>query len=241
MEPSKYSRNPATVLANLVEMPDGTVVTKKGCKIYIPSRYTERGLAEVGMETRTLGLYVMTVEDKYYSVCSVNAVMELSPSSTSKVRVGGDEYYEFVFDAGAVVIKNVMLVKDDSVLFKIYNEMFSKGNVPWFITQEDFSNVFATSGYHAGANIGQTPEVIDVLVALIARTKKDRTVHYRTQIKSREEMFTNPPVYIALKSVTYASTNTTNKIAGSYFSTGVLSALVYPAERTEKIEEILRS
>lgn len=241
MEPSDFSRNAQVVLANLQELPDNSVVTKKGCKIYIPSRYTERELAEVGIETRTVGLYAMTVEDKYYSVCSVNAIMELAPSSTNKIRIGGDEFYEFVFDPGAVVIKNTMLVKDDSVLFKLYNELFSKGNIPWFLNQEDLSNVFATASYHAGANIGQTPEVIDVLVSLIARDPKDRTINYRTVVKSREDMKTNPPTYIALKSVIYASTNTTNKIAGSYFSTGVLGSLVYPAERTEKIEEILRS
>ena len=239
MDPKGLTRSSQVVLSNLVEQEDHSVVTKKGCKIYIPTRYEERDLAFVGITTKVVGLFGMVV-DNNYSVCSVNAMMSLEPSSTAKIRINGDEYFEFSFDAGATVIKSTELIVDDTILYKVYNEVFSKGNVPWYINYEDLSRVFETAKHHAGANIGQTQEVIDLLVSLISRNPDDRTQYYRTMIEDRQELNKKPPAFIALKSVTYASTNTTNKIAGSYFSTGVTSALVYPAERTEAIESILR-
>ncbi len=240
MDISKLTRNKAAVFGNLVEREDLSVVSKKGCKIYIPTRYEERDLATVGLETRSIGIFGMVLDDKEYAVCSVNAMIGLEPSSTSKIRINEDEYFEFVFGPGAVVFKSTELMKNDSVLYRIYNEIFSKGNVPWYLGYEDLSRIFETAQHHAGANIGQTQEVIDLLVSLISRNKEDRTQYYRTFITERSDLLKHPPAFIALKSVTYASTNTTNKIAGSYFSTGVSAALVYPAERTEAIESILR-
>ena len=44
-----------------------------------------------------------------------------------------------------------------------------------------------------------------------------------------------------MRSVIYAATNTLNKIAGSYMETGVVSALVSPSDREERIEILLKA
>ena len=239
MDHTKLIRDAEVVHAQLVEMSDGSVVTKKGCKIYTPQRYSERQLAEVGIRTRVIGIFAITVQDSHYAVCNVNAVVELKPSSTNHVRIAGEEYYEFVFDPGAVVIASTDLVKTDVLVYRIYDELISKGNVPWFFSYEDFGSIFDTARYHANANIGNSPEVTELIISLITRDPKDRTKSYRSTLNARSDLKTNPPLYIPLKSIG-AATNTTNRLAGSYFSVGVSSALVSPAERTEKIEEILR-
>jgi hypothetical protein len=58
-------------------------------------------------------------------------------------------------------------------------------------------------------------------------------------VQSIDDIVKKPPVYIPLRSVTYTATNTTNKLAGSYFQEGLVSALVSPSERKERIESIL--
>ena len=47
MDYKKLQRNPKMVLSELVTRPDGSVVTKNGCKIYFPVRYEDADLAEL--------------------------------------------------------------------------------------------------------------------------------------------------------------------------------------------------
>ncbi len=111
--------------------------------------------------------------------------------------------------------------------------------MPWYLDYNDLGHIFDTASSHAGANVGTNPEVTELIVSIIARNSKDRTQYYRSCINSLEELKTNPPVFISMKSVPYAATNTTNKLAGSYFGEGVVSALVSPSEKRERIENLL--
>lgn len=240
MDISKLQRDPAKIHAVLRKLPDGRVVTTKSVKIYIPSRFAERGLAFVGVETNICGIYAMVLEDTFYCISLVNAMVRIEPSSTLKVMVGEEEYYEFGFNPGETVFSTVHLVKKDTLVYQIYDEIISKGRVPWYIGYTDLGRLFDTAPKHAGTSIGSNNEVTELLVSMIARDAKDRHKYYRTTINSPEDLKKNPPAYISMRSVQYAATNTTNKIAGSYFDEGIISALNSPADRVERIESILR-
>ena len=240
MDPRKLIRDPGRVLSYLRELPDHRLVTTKGCKIYIPSRFAERGLAQIGIETHICGIYAIVVEDAFYGVSLVNAMLRINPSSTVKILVDGDEYYEFTFDPGATVVSSTDLVKTDTLVYKIYDEIVSKGRVPWYLGYMELGKLFDTAKEHAGANIGTNHEVTELLISMIARYPSDRHVYYRQTVKSFEDMVKRPPAYIPLRSVTYAATNTTNRLAGSYFHDGLVSALNNPTERVERIESQLR-
>lgn len=240
MEHTQYIRDPQRVQAYLRELEDERLVTTKGCKIVIPVRFAERDLAYVGMETRIVGIFAMIVEDMYYAVSIANAMMRITPSSTIKVIYDGDEYYEFSFDAGATVIPSVQLVQTDTLAYSIYNEILAKGRVPWYLGYEEMSELFETARYHANANIGQNQEITELIVSIIGRNGNDRHQEYRHHITDYRDLVTNPPVFIPLRSVTYAATNTLNKLAGSYARDGLISALVTPTDRVEKIEALLR-
>lgn len=241
MEVNALIRDSERVKACLQELPDGSLVTTKGCKIIIPTRFEERGLAEVGMNTYIVGIYAIIVEDKYYAVSLVNTMIAITPTSTLKIKIKGVEHYEFTFDPGQIVMPRTNLVKNDILVYKIYDEIVSKGKVPWYLGYEELGHIFDTALSHGGANIGTSPEVTELIISIIARNSKDRTQYYRSAINSLEELKTNPPVYISLKSVPYAATNTTNKLAGSYWNEGVVSSLVSPSDRVERIESLLRS
>jgi len=236
----RWKRNGEAVQACLKELPDERLVTTKGCKIYIPVRYASRGLASIGIETHIVGIYGIVVEDQYYAVCSVNAMQRIEPSSSVKIVLDDEEYYEFTFDPGSTVISSLQLVKTDTLVFKIYDEIISKGRVPWYLGYEDLGRLFDTAPYHAGAKIGQNHEVMELLISMIARDPKDRRIYYRQSVKSLEDVQKRPPAFIPLRSTIYGATNTTSKLAGSYFKDGLTSALVSPADRVEPIEEILR-
>lgn len=240
MDIKSLVRDASVVHACLQELPDASVVATKKVDIYVPVRFEERGLAEVGLETHIVGIYAIVSEDKYYGVSLVNAMMRIEPTSTFKVKIGQTEYYRFNFEPGAVVFSSSNLVKVDTLVYRIYDEIISKGRVPWYLSYEDLGKLFDTAPYHSGAKIGENNEVTELIVSMNARDVNDRTKYYRTTISSHAEAKTKPPVFVPLRSVTYAATNTTNKLAGSYFSAGLVSALNSPADRVERIEGLLR-
>lgn len=240
MDYRKYVRDAAKVQSYLRELEGDRLVTTKGCKIVIPVRFAERDLAFVGIETRIVGIFAIIVEDQYYAVSICNAMMRITPSSTNKVMYDDDEYYEFTFDAGATVCPSLQLVKIDTLVYSIYDEILSKGRVPWYLGYKEMGQLFDTAQEHAGANVGQQQEVTELMVSLVARDEEDRTKYYRQVIMSPEDMLKKKPAFIPLRSVAYAATNTLNKLAGSYARDGLVSALVTPTERVERLEELLR-
>jgi len=241
MDIKTLKRDPAKVHACLQELEDGRLVAKKTLKIYIPCRFAERGLASISIETRIIGIYGIVTEDGYYGVSTVNAMMLIEPTSTMKVVIGGNDYYEFKFDPGSTVIESVDLVKSDILVYRIYDEIIAKGHVPWYLGYLELGRIFDTANYHAGANIGNNHEVTELIISMIARNSADRHKYYRQTVESIDELRSDPPVYIPLRSVIYSATNTTNKLAGSYMDLGLVSALVSPSTRTEHIESILRA
>jgi len=239
MEIDKLMRDADRVKDCLQELPDQSLVTTRGCKIIIPTRFEERGLAEVGINVFIVGIYAMVVEDKYYAVSLVNSMIRITPTSIMKIKIKGVECYEFTFDPGQVVMPRTNVVRDDILVYRIYDEIVSKGKVPWYLGYDELGHIFDTALSHAGANVGTNSEVTELIVSIIARDRKDRTKYYRSAINSLDDLKTNPPVFISLKSVPYAATNTTNKLAGSYWSEGAVSALISPSDRKERIESIL--
>ena len=240
MDPKKLIRNAGKVHDYLHEIKDGRLVTTGKLKIYIPTRFAERDLAFIGTETNIVGIYAIVADDKYYGVSLINAMQRIEPTSMIKVIVDDDEYYEFYFEPGSTVLSSTNLVKRDVLVYRIYDEILAKGRIPWYLGYLELAKIFDTAKYHAGANIGANHEVTELLISLIARNPDDRTEYYRTMIKNMVEIKEKPPAFIGLKDVIYGATNTTNKLAGSYFNQGLVSALVNPTERTERIEETLR-
>lgn len=243
MDFRNYVRDAAKVQAALAEVSDGRtdkLVAKQPVKIVIPVRFAERELAFVGIETRVVGIFAIIVEDQYYAVSICNAMMRLTPTATTKVLYDDDEYYEFSFDAGAVICPSLALVKIDTLVYNIYDEILAKGRVPWYMGYKEMGQLFDTALEHAGANVGQQQEVTELMVSLVARDEEDRTKYYRQVIMSPGDLLKKKPAFIPLRSVAYAATNTLNKLAGSYARDGLVSALVTPTERVERLEELLR-
>lgn len=241
MQISALVRDRAKVLATLVTRSDNSVVTKTGCKICYPARFVERFLAQTGVESMCIGLFPVIVEDKYYSLVNVNAYISLKPSRTEIRPIQGVDYYVLEFEPGSIVFETLELVQVSDVIFRLFDELFSKGKVPWYIGYEDMGSIFDTASTYAGVNVGSNPEVIQLLAAIVSRDKDNRTTYYRQTVNSRSDLVNRPPVYIPLKSVYYAATSTVTKLAGSYFSDGVTSALLTPSDRVEQIEDILRA
>jgi hypothetical protein len=124
-------------------------------------------------------------------------------------------------------------------VYKVYKEIIEGGHTPWYMGYNEMARIFDTARYHAGANVGGNHEVTELLVSIVARNAANRHEYYRTTIKDMRDLETNKPVFIPLRSVEFAASNTLSKLAGSYFSRGVVSALVSPSERVERLDALL--
>ncbi len=242
MDFSQLRRDGAAFKNTLQMFPDdSSVYTKTGCKLYFPQRFLDRGMAFVGSDNSVCGIVAAVLPTGEYSVLLVNAMVPMEPDTVEKINYLGVDYVEFGFMPGSRVIKTVDLVKNDVLIYKINNELISKGNVPWYLDYDDMAGLFDTAAEHAGTNIAENSEVTELLVSLIARDEGDRTIYYRSTVATPEDLKAKKVAWIAMMSAAYSATNTLNKLGGSYFTEGALSAMVYPTERMEKIEEIIRA
>lgn len=239
MDWKPLKRDPSKLRAALAPQADGSIVAIKPVKIYVPERYAEKQLAVVGSETFILGIHAITTGDEYYAVSRIDAMMRICPTAINTVKFDQDTYLEFVFDAGAVVLATTGLVMTDTLVYQIFDEHISKGNVPWAIAYDDLARLFESSDKHAGVHLANQHSILAMIAASITRQKANRAQYYRHGLTTESDKQTVERVVIPLRSVTYGATNTTSKLVGAYWNDGLTSALVNPAEKQEKIEELL--
>lgn len=238
MKSTEFTKNKAAVIKTLEQLPDNSIRTKTGCKAYIPKRFIERGIASIGNENYSLGIFPIVLATGEYLLFNVIAFVYLTPSAFNSVVIDGEDFIEFTFDPNTTVIKTMDLVQKDTLVYSVFNEFVSSGNIPWYVDYIDAGALFDTAGTIAGTSIGKNPETVEILIATISRKKKEKMEYFRTSTK--EEILKTQPVYVPLKSVSYSATNTTNKLAGAYFDEGVASALINPTTKADTIGTILR-
>ncbi len=234
MDWKAFKRDRSKVLAATQVQKDKSVVALRGVRIYVPERYIEKGLAEIGSETYIVGIYAMVTEDGFYAVSRINAMMRLTPTAINTVKFDQDSYLEFVFEPGSVIIATTDLVASETLVYQIFDEFVAKGKLPWFLDYDDRARLFESADKHAGVHLGKSHAILAMIAAATTRQRDDRTRYYRHNLD------TAVPVGIPLRSITYGTTNTTSKLVGAHWNDGVDSALVNPAEHVEKIEELLR-
>ena len=239
MDVNKLIRVPEKIKENL-KVNNGKVFTIKGCKILFPRRYQEAGLAEVGSHNKVFGYFIWVVDDMYYGVNSVCAYVRLTPDEFNLIKINDEDYYEFVFDAGSTVIPDVNLLVDNSTIGEVYSEFIGKGNYPWGFDYNDACKIYDSAPKYAGVSVGKRPEQISVIISVTSRDKTDKTKYYRQVVASSEGDVANPPSFISLDAVDYAATNTMSRIGGNYTDVGIISSLIDPTEKVERIERILR-
>lgn len=240
MEISKLRRDPDRVHATIIENGD-SLVTKTGCRIYIPKRFEEKKLATVGEETHITSIFAMVVENQYYSTSMACATMQITPDITSVVKIGDVEYYEFIFNPGSTITPNVNLVTVSTLVYYIYNEILAKVKVPWYMNYDDLGGLLESAKHHADIRLAPDNIPLEIIAAIVSRNNQNVNQPYRLIREGRDDVFTSPPMYVPINSVLTQATNTTAKLMGNRFDEGLTAALIDPVEdRVDTVETILR-
>jgi hypothetical protein len=191
----------------------------------------------MGNEIYVLGIFMLAVEDRYYAVNNIAAMMRIEPSSVNTVVLDDKDYFEFLFEPGDRVFAATDLVKDDKLIYYIFDEIVAKGNVPVYLDYLDLGRLFDSAPHYAGVTLASTPTVLHMLLSVIARNPDDLNQFFR-QVTTGKDL--ERVKFIQLRSSTHGANNTTARLLGSHFSDNLTSALVNPSDREENIERILR-
>lgn len=235
----KLIRDSELAKSLLVKNEAGQVIAKEKCYIQVPARFSSIGLGQVGVETIIYGCYALISESGRYTVRNINALIEISPTKVETVKVGDVDYHQFEFDAYQVMIKTSNIVKRDNIIYNIFDEFLFKGKVPWYVEYEDLGKLLDTAKKFANSDVGKNQDVIEFIVSMISRNKNDRTINIRHILNNYKEL--HNVSYVPLSSVFYSVNTTINKLSGSYFNDGIVSALVKKTDDTSEIEKILRA
>lgn len=235
-------RDVSKVRPFLIETASGQLLTKVACKIQIPARWTDVGLADIGITTFSYGFFPIIVEEQNaYMVSNVPAKIELNPFQTKPIKIGDEDYIEFSFEPGQVVFKALDVIQKKTFIYDILNELLLKGKIPWYASYLDICTLFKLAKKYAGSDAANVDAVIELIGSIVSRSPKSMKTYLRTALPNQPGADTNDILFVPLSSVVHSVNNTVNKLTGAYFSDGITSALVHPSKQTEKIESILRA
>jgi hypothetical protein len=164
-------------------------------------------------------------------------MMRIEPSSVTTVVLDGKDHYEFSFEVGDAVFASTDLVKNDKLLYYIFDEIVARGNVPVYLSYLDLGRLFDSAPKYAGVTLASTPTILHMLLSVVARNPDDPHQFFR-QVTNGKDL--DRVEFIPLRSNIYGANNTTARLLGSHFADNLTSALVNPSDREENIERILR-
>src|SRR5574343_39671 len=239
MKSTDFIHDKKALINNFETRSDRSVITKINCRVFIPKRFVEKGIAEIGSENYSLGLFPVVDDNNRFMIVNAISFIYLKPSAFDTVVIDNEDYIQFSFNKNSLFIKSLNLVQKDTLVYDVFNEMISGGKIPWYFDYIDSASLLDTASTIAGTSIGKNPELIEILIAIVSRQKNNKMQFYRHSLSSKEAL-KNKPSIVPLKSVTYSATNTTNKLAGAYFDEGITSALINPTTKPDTIGTILR-
>ena len=234
MDISNLKRDSEYIKKYIKKLDDNSIIFLKQALVMIPKKWEDKDLISVKDTTTMVGVFCIIIDDKY-AVSLVSSLIETDPSAASSETIESEEYYIFSYNVNDRLMVNSKLVKRDNLPYKLFTFIFDKGKIPWYMSYVDFSQIYDLSKEYANVNFNLPHSVFEMVTGVIARDKDAKNIFYRHSDWNKK------PAYIPLRSVQFVASNTTAKLIGAYWSEGLASALVYPSERKELIEEILRS
>lgn len=241
MDITQWKHNPTALKSTLKELPNGSLVTLTGCRIVIQESFRAKQLITMGKRIMVVGFFAIVNSNNEFAVNTTPAMISISPSEISVEVIKGRSYYVFGFQAGSTVVRSTDLVKDNSILYYLFEEILARGRIPFFYDYITLSGFFANTAKYTGTQLVATPSIGEMIIAQIARTVENRQVPLREKLVSYKDLKTIPYTWIPIRSVIDGSSDTTAKITGSYTGDGLDSAIVNPTTTVQPIERLLRS
>lgn len=226
-------RDPDFINSNLY-IKDNKLYTKKKTIIEFPKQYGDKDLLTMEDNIFLFGVFAIIIDDKY-SVSTIPTIIKTTPLViTEVVKDDEAEYIQFCYGKDAVIIENLDSIRNDILSYNVFELFYISGKIPWFLEYRDLVKLLDNMPRYADSGIGASFIANEVICSFLTRIKNDKTKFYRLDT-------TKPYTYVDLFNVYYSAISTLNKVAGSYFTEGLTSALVNKEKKPTRLENLVRS
>lgn len=203
-------------------------------QVRIPKRFQSYRMLEITDVIKALGVMDLIINEKYE--CSLNILGRITiiPSRYEEIVLKDVPYLVAHLEHGDIFINDTNIAQEASVIYAVFCEFVTRGKPLYTFTYEEFALVFDRVKEFVGRGLGVERSVFELIIAHIARDKKDLFKQYRhTDLKS-------PPVFIDLNNVSLAPTTTSSRLVGAYFEDGLTASLITTSKEKAPFEEIMR-
>ena len=207
----------------------------KTLEVRIPKRFEVYGLLNISDTIQTLAVMDLIIDDTYQTSMHLLAVITMNTSATTQITIGGITYIVATLAAGDVFIANTTVVKDKSTVGGIYTEFIDRGNLPYWFTYAQLMKLFDQMNTVADAGMRIDPVIFEVSFSHLARDPKDLYRPFR-YLQKPDAPFT----MVGLRSVELATSSTSARLLGSYFSDGLNASLTHQVTERQPFEDLLR-
>ena len=235
----KYVRS-SKASENLVKNASGQIVCKQACRIIFPNRFIEAKIADIGLNTYSYGLFAVVLENGEYDVFNLMAFIELTPMKYGKIMFDEDEYEELYFEAGQQVLRTSHLVMKETLAWNAINEFLFNAKIPWYCSVDDLTRIYHNAKKYSGSRVGDIPETLEMLVAIVTRNREDRMKQTRLTATSKKDFAIDKVVTVPLKSVIEAVPTMVDRLTGSYQKDAIVTGLIRKNKKASRIERALR-
>ena len=215
------------------------IVAVEPVRMFFPTRWIERGFANIENTITVLGYVAIVTEDNSYAVSKVSGFLRTEPDRISQETVDDETFTVFWFNKGGTVVSSTDIVMIDNLVHPIYTELLGKGKIPWYYSYMDRPRLFENIPYYNGVDKNGDPAIWSYMAASASRDPDDPQRYYRQRKNLTKDMNEKPPVTVGLKMVSFHGTNMLAKQGGSYYDAGATSSLANPSTRIERTEIML--
>lgn len=232
---SKLKRDPKKISSYFKDV-GNSVITTENLRIIFPERYLVRNLAGLGSVVKVLSVYAILDDYGNYAVVIAPIIQEITPFTIKDVSINNVLYKELLFKENDLFMPNTLAIKMDSFFYDMFDELYTKGNVPWFLNDIDMSNLLIEAKKYADSNIGKNPLAMEIITSVISRDEEDKRKFFR-QTDDMEKR----PTFVGLNNIYFSLETTDAKLVGGYFGYSVTTAIVDHEKTTSEVSKVLRA
>lgn len=203
-------------------------------EVRIPKRFEVYGVLDITDSVTTLGIVDLIIDGKYEASLVILAEINIQPSDMSEMVFDGTPYLVLYLQKGDIFISNTQVPRNPGVIYATYVEFITRGKPIYTLDYDALALIFDRVKETTGESLGVDRVLYELIISHLARDADDLFQQYRhTDMKS-------PMQLIPLRSVTFAPTNTTTRIVGSYKDDGTVAALQTETKTDQPFENIFR-
>lgn len=203
-------------------------------EIRIPKRFDAYGLLNITDVVECLGIMDLIIDGTYNAHLHLLALLTVEPSEVSVKMIEGQEYQILTLYNGDRFISNTVVVKNQSIVYALYVEFITRGNIIYTMGYQDLIWLFDSVKQMCDTSLPVDHAIFEMLYAHLARDGQDKFKQYRhTDMKA-------PFEFVGLKSVSFAPDSTTARLLGAYYADGEMASLLHTNEDRQVFEDLLR-